>query len=347
MLKFAINGFYNPGGQERFLFECLRELDKICCGVDIIVVAPKNKKLNIELKNIPIVYYGKKNKLFWVQFSFFRFLKKNKRIGINVFNVCPLFRPDIMFIHDLTPLIYKKLFTGFKGKLSYLYGELCRKAACKHGIRILTVSHNSKKDILKYYHIPEEKVVVIGNAWQHMQRIEEDASIFEKNPSLKKGEYYLSVGSLAPHKNFRWIKEVAARNKDFVFAVVGSKISLTTKEDKIIDSENLFYLGKVDDGELKALMSNCKAYIHPALYEGFGIPPMEALSVGAPVLVANTSCLPEIYNGSVHYFEPFDYDVDLEKLLSEPVDSPDSVLKKYSWKRVAMNLLSVLKEVEK
>ena len=87
--------------------------------------------------------------------------------------------------------------------------------------------------------------------------------------------------------------------------------------DKKLD--NVIYLGFVSDEEMKTLMANCKAFIHPALYEGFGITPMEAMSVGAELIISNAACLPEIYGKSAHYIDPHNSDVDLDKLLSEPV----------------------------
>ena len=78
-------------------------------------------------------------------------------------------------------------------------------------------------------------------------------------------------------------------------------------------------------------MQNCRAFLHPAVFEGFGIPPLEALSLGAQVAVSNASCLPELYGNTVRYFDPYDYDVDLDELMSRPVEPPQAVLQKYSW----------------
>ena len=107
----------------------------------------------------------------------------------------------------------------------------------------------------------------------------------------------------------------------------------------------LFYLGFVSDEEMKTLMANCKAFIHPALYEGFGITPMEAMSVGAELIISNAACLPEIYGKSSHYIDPHNSDVDLDKLLSEPVESADKVLNNYSWEKFAKKFYNELMEM--
>ena len=82
-------------------------------------------------------------------------------------------------------------------------------------------------------------------------------------------------------------------------------------------------------------MQNCKGFLHPAVFEGFGIPPLEALSLGAPIALARASCLPELYGDTARYFDPYDYDVDLDALFAKPAAPPDKVMAKYSWEKTA------------
>ena len=90
-------------------------------------------------------------------------------------------------------------------------------------------------------------------------------------------------------------------------------------------------------------MKHCRAFIHPAIYEGFGIPPIEALSCGAPLILSPATCLPEIYGKSAHYIDPYNYDVDLEALLKEPVAPASEVLDRFSWDDEAKKLLNLLR----
>ncbi|MDD4849866.1 MAG: glycosyltransferase, partial [Gemmiger sp.] len=170
----------------------------------------------------------------------------------------------------------------------------------------------------------------------HIAQVAEDEGIFDKNPRLQKGEYFYALGSLAPHKNYKWIREVARRNPEKTFVVAGGKNLASFGEDKeAVDTHNILYPGYVTDGENKALMRHCKAFLHPAVFEGFGIPPLEALALGAKVLLSSASCLPELYGSCAAYFDPQDYTVDLDALLAQPVTPPDALLQKYSWNATA------------
>ena len=106
-------------------------------------------------------------------------------------------------------------------------------------------------------------------------------------------------------------------------------------------------LGYVSDGEVKALMKNCKAFIFPSYYEGFGIPPLEALSCDAKCIVSRSSCLPEIYGDTVQYIDPTDSSTNLGELLSRPVTPCDTVLSKYTYANSAKLLLEVIRKIRK
>jgi len=80
------------------------------------------------------------------------------------------------------------------------------------------------------------------------------------------------------------------------------------------------------------------------VYEGFGIPPIEALSWGAELIVSTAACLPEVNGKSAHYIDPYSYEVDLDELLKEPIAPASEVLDKYSWAREAQKLLVLLRE---
>ena len=115
--------------------------------------------------------------------------------------------------------------------------------------------------------------------------------------------------------------------------------------DKEIDFsqyKNVIYTGFLKDEDAKALMKYCKAFIFPSFYEGFGIPPLEAMSTGAPVIVSTAGSLVEIFGKSAHYINPENADVDIEELMQEPVEAFEGILEKYSWKLSAEKFYELL-----
>ncbi len=99
---------------------------------------------------------------------------------------------------------------------------------------------------------------------------------------------------------------------------------------------------------MMALYSDCKAFIFPSLYEGFGLPPLEAMAAGARVIVSNASCLPEIYGHSVCYIDPYNTDVELSELLAlqkNNVQFKEDILNRYSWEKSAERLHKIMKMI--
>jgi glycosyltransferase involved in cell wall biosynthesis len=193
------------------------------------------------------------------------------------------------------------------------------------------------------YHVDPERVAVIYNSWNHFKTIKPDYSVFDNFPALAK-PFYFSLGSLSKRKNINWIITYASKNPDSYFAVSGTSLP-TTQIDGLGNASalgNILLLGYLDDAQVKALMERCKAFILPSYYEGFGLTPLEALSCGAPVIIANAASLPEIYGNAAHYIDPFNTDIDLDTLLKEPVESPYAILKKYSYDAAAKQVYELI-----
>jgi glycosyltransferase involved in cell wall biosynthesis len=89
-------------------------------------------------------------------------------------------------------------------------------------------------------------------------------------------------------------------------------------------------------------MEKCRAFLMPSYYEGFGIPPLEALSCGAEIIISNAASLPEIYGNTAHYIDPFNTNIDLEELLKEPVEDPGEILKKYTYDTAAKQVYDII-----
>lgn len=347
--KYAFNGRFvvrKLTGQERFASELLRELDNICDKDEFVLVVPEYADSLPEYTNIKIVKYGKVKRHFWEQIDFYRYVKKHGLTSVNLTSTCPLLDSGIVCCHDASLYeIHDLLTQNLYGKLSMVWHKLMFWAVRRSDYPIITVSHYSKKRLAYFMKQPESRYYVISNAWQHYRKVIEDDSIYSKLPNgYNKGEYFMALSSLSPQKNFIWVREVARRNPLKKFLIVGQAEGGTKLGVKELAGNNIHFTGYLSDGEIKSLMKGCRVFIHPAIYEGFGIPPMEALSCGAKLIVSNAACLPEVYGNSAHYINPYNYDVDIDKLLSESISPASEVLNKYSWTESAKKLLNLMRK---
>ena len=232
-------------------------------------------------------------------------------------------------------------YTTIRNKLSRMWHCLQYFYICNHEKVILTDSNYSKSQIEKYYPSAKDKIIVVKCGWQHVNMYKENNEWEVAYPFLKRKEFYFSLSTLSRNKNGKWIVEVAKRNPNSTFAIAGKYY-----ESDIVDiPKNVYMLGFVTDEDACSLMKNCRAFIHPALYEGFGLPPLEAMALGAVVISSNLTSLPEVLGKSAHYIDPFDYDVDLNMLLKQPVEDSQKVLQQLSWEKSASDIISIVMNI--
>ncbi|MEG9429320.1 MAG: glycosyltransferase family 1 protein [Christensenellaceae bacterium] len=335
-------------GIERVCREILLRLDKsLAKEIPVEYVFPKYSKHGVvkpeEFENIKCVELHCKLQRVARYLALPRYVRKHNALCVCLPLELLYCKGRISSIYDLRSIIYKNFDTQrsrtvFKRILFNI----------KHFSKaIVTDSDYQKNEIIKRLKINpnKQKVYTVYPGWEHLKDLKIDETIFEKFSQIKKSEYFYSLGSLAPHKNFKWVMEVAKRNPDKKFVIAGGKDLKIWKEDiSTTGQENLVFTGYVSDEENKSLMTNCKAFIFPSLYEGFGIPPLEALLCGAKVLCSNATCLPEVYEDTVVYFDPYDYDVDIEKLLQQPVADPEKIFEKCSWEKAAEKWREIILE---
>ena len=162
---------------------------------------------------------------------------------------------------------------------------------------IFTVSNFSRSELNKYFGIPKEKIHVTYNGVEHLKAIQPDDRILAKIPK----DYVLAVSSQNPTKNFKLVLEAAEQLPDIHFVIAGGSNAkvFNGKEKKALP--NVQYVGYVSDQELVSLYRHAMVFVYPSLYEGFGIPPLEALLNGCPAIVSNQASLPEICGDRVDY----------------------------------------------
>ena len=360
MRKIVINGelFVSEEiyGIARHTFELLIELDRIVPSNEVEVFAPKCDFRADIFQNIKFTKMGKytnKNKyiakiyrVIWRYIFFPAYCLLKHALSVNTFLVWKYYNFEVMSIYDCTPDLFPDFFSltpEQRARYDNLLNNQHRNSkACK---LILTDSQSAKEDIIKVYKIAPDKVESIYCGWQHFSRFAEDESVLERH-GLAEKSYFFSLGSRLPHKNIKWVSCAAKKHPQYKFVVTGSKHGNTDMSYEGEIPENMIFTGYLKDEEIKALMRHCKAFIQPSFYEGFGLPPLEAMSVGADCIVSNKGSLPEVYKNSVWYIDPYDYDnINLDEIMSRPKESNDVILNEYSWEKSARKLWDTLQKL--
>lgn len=342
-MKIIINGRFltqKITGVQRVAHELVREIDKILLNekIDVIILAPKNLIFKKLYKNIKIKKVGFLTGVLWEQLELPFYSLLEKGILLNIGSTAPIINTGIVDIHDISfkvnPQFFSKKFSLYYRILTWIQVRTSKK--------ILTVSEFSKNEIIKNYYVNSKKIEVVYNSWEHILNFEEDFNILKKL-NLKNKTFYLGVSSVAPNKNFKYIIELAKLYPKKQFVIAGKKNKKIFGNLGINEMKNLIWCGYVSDEELKALYMTCKGFIYPSFYEGFGIPPLEAMGCGCEeIYVSNTSCLPEIFNDSVIYINPnkvekiFDKEVNIDK------EKIKKVLEKYSWQKSSLRVMRIL-----
>ncbi|MBR6046450.1 MAG: glycosyltransferase family 4 protein [Ruminococcus sp.] len=357
MKKVYLNGFLLASkelyGVQRFTYELLRELDKYADKDLLEVLVPDTCEREFGFKNIGVTKVpgkldSKGRSRFWNHFGFKNYVRKCGGLSMDTMLTYPFTGCDIFTYHDCILEKVPQNFRTPKEKLVRIRNRLLVNLNLRRAKVVLTISRNSKSDILGLYGIPSKKIAIIYTGWQHFERIEPDGTVLARL-GLIKGEYCFSLGSRYYHKNFRWVVEAARQNPQYTFVVTGSDIISTTDSYlNKIKPRNLIFTGYLSDSEIKALMANCKVFIQPSLYEGAGMPPMEAMSAGARCIVSNRTSLPELYGESVWYIDPEQYDgIDIDSIMTGSIASNKEVLDRFSWDRSARRLYKVIRDVRR
>jgi glycosyltransferase involved in cell wall biosynthesis len=259
-------------------------------------------------------------------------------------------------VHDLTTARFRnpdKKRTSFVIKQA-VYRGLIKRVARKSAA-IITPSKYVRDDLVAYAGISESKVSVTHEAADPIK----DSPV--PLPDLQKSDFIMYVGRPTPHKNLERLLEafalLRAQHPKLKLVLAGKKDANYQRIEAGLSPgarEHVVFTDFISEGELRWLYENCKAYVFPSLSEGFGLPGLEAMVHGAPVVSSNATCLPEIYGDAAHYFDPLDVqamsdainEVLTDKKLRETlVKTGAEQAKKYSWRRMAEQTLGVYKSV--
>lgn len=337
----------SPAGLGVYTKNVITELNKfrknrILSPVDIngIEVEKINKYVSPDYKK-----FGGMMRFLWTQFIL-PFKVKRNEIIYHPFQYVSLFTraKQVLTIHDFIPLIYPAV-----AQHQNIYYKYCMPLILKKADKIVCISENTKKDLLNYYKVKEEKISVIYNGY--------DEELFNcKNINDKilekyniNYDYMIMVGASYPHKNLELaLNAIKELKRDCKLIVVGKdskyilKLKAMAKELNIEDKLN--FIGYVPDEDLPSLYHYAKAFVYTTLYEGFGLPILEAMACGTVVLCSDNSSLPEVYGDSALVFKDNnarDLEKKMEMILSDEelrktlIDKSLENIKKFSWKKTA------------
>lgn len=311
---------------------------------------PKNKNFHKILANYR-PYSWQEQILFPFQ------LKKYKLdlVHFTHFNVPILYRrPFIVTIHDLIiskfPESRKKATTlpPILYHLKLFFYNLVLKNTLIKSKKIIAVSQATKKDIIDLFKIEPRKIEVIYEGVDRLPILDSKTKIPD--------HYFLYVGSAYPHKNLERLL-LAFKNlniSNFKLILVGKKDYFYQRLEKYSQqlglNDKVIFKGEVSDEELALLYKNALFFIFPSLCEGFGLPGLEAMAYGTPVIASSASSLPEIFGPAAYYFNPYDLNeiteairrlIFDEKLRKDLKDKGLKQIEKYSWAKMAQEILMV------
>lgn len=277
--------------------------------------------------------------------------------------ITPLFLPKsikkIVVVHDLVAF----LFPHKHNKKAVLIEKLLLKRAVKKADVVVTVSENTKRDLLNKYKIDKQKIEVINcSASDEFKPIKKELLLpFAKKTNLPKN-FFLAVGTLEPRKNYvNLIKAFIILNKEFPeyhLIIVGQKgwdyeeIYQQIRENYL--NKKVHILGYLSSKSIVSLYNLAKAFVFPSYYEGFGIPPLEAMKCGCPVIASFTSSIPEVVNDSAILINPENFNEIAGAMikLAKDEDFCEKLKnrgllrsKHFSWKESAKLLLKIINKI--
>lgn len=340
-------------GSQRNSYELFKNLFNIYQSRVVLLVPTSPIVEAYEITGFPIIRVGKYTGVVWEQMELPFFLKhKGKPLLVNLTNTAPLFYSNqLVSIMDMTTFVNPEWFSkSFAMYYRWLLPKLAKKAK-----KVITISECSKRDIIKYTGISSTKVKVISCAVpkQFLINAETLNGVEEailNDLGVKAKAFFLAVSSLDPRKNFvSLIRAYNLTNLDIPLVIVGSggKAFNVAGLEQFKGDPKIKFTGYISDEKLTALYKSALCFIYPSMYEGFGIPPLEAMACNCPTIVSNTSSLPEVCGDASLYINPeniYDIatamnDISANELLRKALIEKGSVqYKKFTWEKSSQEL---------
>lgn len=271
--------------------------------------------------------------------------------------------PFVVTIHDLT----LSKFLGQHPYLKRIAYRVVMKHAIQKSIKIITVSEFVKGQIIDEYKVAPEKIVTVYNGVDRHFKVLTNPLLLKKMAAKYgiKGPFLLYVGQWRSHKNllnlveafYEVLKDVRFKN-DLELVIIGRKeprfTPLIERVWELGLTDRVIFTGFVEEEDLPALYNAAQLFVFPSLYEGFGLPPIEAMASGTPVVAAKTTSLPEVLGNAALYFDPLSVTQIAQAILRALKDGELRTdlrqegfmrARRFSWQRTARETLKVYQEI--
>jgi glycosyltransferase involved in cell wall biosynthesis len=357
-MRLGLNGRFlsqRVTGVQRYAREVVCALDaylqrnpQLTRDLQISLLAPPDSTLNLELAQIVVRRVGRLRGQLWEQLELP--LHARGQALLSLANTAPAFvARQAVTIHDASVFAVPDAYSpAFRSWYRLMLPLLGRRARC-----VVTTSEFSRTELVRRLGVADGRIRVVPCGHEHILAIPPQGSILQRH-GLGERPYVLAVSSLSRHKNleavYAAIRLLQPIGCDYVLAgpvnprVFGSGLNAPP---------GIIRLGYVSDGELRALYENAACFVYPSRYEGFGLPPLEAMACGCPVIVARAASLPEVCGDAALYVDPDnpgELAAAIRRVLCE--EGVGSELrhrgrqraKRWTWTRSAVEMLEAVRE---
>ncbi|WP_315833628.1 glycosyltransferase family 1 protein [Bradyrhizobium prioriisuperbiae] len=357
-MKIFINGRFlsqSLTGVQRYAAEMVRAMDRLLISSEAPralvdaewqLLLPPDANVTIDLKRIESVKIGRRSGHAWDQID----LAQHARNGhlISLANSGPVFHPrHLVVIHDAQvfqrPEFFSWTYLTAHRSLGYL---LARTAT------IATVSDFSRHELASVLRLTPTSIPVFSNSAEHFAATVPDLSVIERL-KLRPYNFFLSVGSMTRNKNIALAVQAAKQlnRPDMPLVVVGGGNNKVFQGESTSADDSVIMAGRLTDEEIAALYSRAAAFVFPSLYEGFGVPPLEAMTFGCPVIATTADAVRETCGDAASYFDPHNADALRQRMMERIVAGrisdderrrQQARLTTFSWRRSASAMLQFL-----
>lgn len=338
-------------GTQRFARELVDAIDRRLAIAErpprCVIVLPESADPPTPWRHIAVMRAGRFTGHRWEQLELPRLTRDGVLLGLG--NVGPLLHArQAIVMHDAAVYALPEAFTWqFRTAYRVLLPVLARRAA-----RLITISQFSRRELSRHLKVAPERFTVIAEGADHILRAEADAEILAAH-RLQPRRYVLCVGSITPNKNFAAVASAFSLldRGDLTLAIAGGGDSRIFADGAMLPSARSVRLGYVSDAALRALYENALCFVFPSRYEGFGLPPLEAMICGCPVVASTADAVREVCGDAALFAGPDDH-AALAGQIARLADDADlwtgmqqrgrRQVEPYTWSRSADAVLAAL-----